>query len=269
MPIVTLLTDFGTDDEYVGVMKGVILSVNPTARIVDITHAVDPQDILQAAFLIDAAWSYFPKGTVHVTVVDPGVGSRRGIVAVKKEGHIFLAPDNGVLSLVLEANGIEEAVRIENPEFFLHPVSATFHGRDIFAPVSAHLTSGIAMRNLGTDIAHRELVRVSMPTPKATRSNEIFGTVISVDRFGNLITNIRQAEVQPLLDRSEGRAPEITIGGKSVTGIQRSFHQAAVGDSLAIIGSRRYLEIAVNCGNAAKFFKAKRGDAVHVRLSGK
>jgi len=263
--IITLLTDFGVNDEFVGVMKGVILSVNPAARIVDITHAVDPQDILQAAFLINAAWSYFPTGTVHVVVIDPGVGSQRSIVAIQKAGHIFLAPDNGVLTLLLEANDIGEAVRVENPEFFLHPVSDTFHGRDIFAPVSAHLSAGLVMRQLGTDILPRQLIRLSIPKTKAIRPNELSGIIISVDRFGNLITNIHQSELKCVDDLSDGREPEIAIGDQTIVGIHRSFHQASAGESLAIIGSRGYLEIAVNCGNAAALFKAKRGDPVHVR----
>jgi len=265
MSIITLLTDFGVSDEFVGVMKGVILSVNPAARIVDITHAVDPQDILQAAFLIHAAWSYFPTGTVHVVVIDPGVGSRRSIVAVQKEGHIFLAPDNGVLTLLLEAHGIEEAVRVENPDFFLHPVSDTFHGRDIFAPVSAHLSAGLVLRQLGTDILPRQLTRLSIPKSKAIRPNVLSGVILSVDRFGNLITNIHQSELKRIDEPSDGRVPEITIGNQTIIGIHRSFHQAPAGGSLAIIGSRRYLEIAVNRGNAAALFNAKRGDPVCVR----
>ncbi len=266
MSVITLLTDFGTKDEYVGVMKGVILSVNPGARIVDISHAVDPQDLLQTAFLIDAAWPYFPEGTVHVLVVDPGVGSQRAIVAIRKSGHMFLAPDNGVLTCLLEANDMEKAVRIDNAAFFLDPVSGTFHGRDIFAPVAGHLSSGRAMRDVGTAIDPRYLVRLSIAKPKANRHNEICGMVLSVDRFGNLITNIHQNQVKPLLDASAEMAPEIRVGDKTIVGIHLSYHQAAAGEPVAIIGSRRYLEIAVNLGNAAEYFNARKGDSVHVRL---
>lgn len=264
MSIITLLTDFGTDDEYVGVMKGVILSVNPAARIVDISHAVDPQDILQAAFLFDAAWPYFPKGTVHVLVIDPGVGSRRAIVALKKNDHTFIAPDNGVLTLILETNGIDEAVRIENRALFLKPVSDTFHGRDILAPVSARLSAGLAVKELGSRIDHRTLVRLSVPKPAQTRQNEMSGTVISVDRFGNMITNIHQTDLTAFLSGASNRSPDIRIGQKIISGIHRSYHEAASGAPLAIIGSRRYLEIAVRCGDAAKYFKAKKGDPVRI-----
>jgi S-adenosyl-L-methionine hydrolase (adenosine-forming) len=264
MSIITLLTDFGTNDEYVGVMKGVILSVNPAARIVDISHAIDPQDILQAAFLFDAAWPYFPKGTVHVLVVDPGVGSRRAMVALKKRGHTFIAPDNGVLTPILDTDGIDEAFRIENRALFLKPVSNTFHGRDIFAPVSAHLSSGLAVKALGCRIDHRSLVRLSAPIPAQNLPDEISGVVISVDRFGNMITNIHETRLAAFVKGAGHRIPEIGIGQKTVFGVHRTYSEVASGVPLAIVGSRRYLEIAVCCGDAAKYFNAKKGDPVRI-----
>jgi S-adenosyl-L-methionine hydrolase (adenosine-forming) len=264
MPIITLLTDFGKDDEYVGVMKGVILSVNPAACIVDISHTIDPQDVRQAAFLFDAAWRYFPKETVHVLVVDPGVGSRRGIVALVKNGHTFLAPDNGILTLLLDTEGMGEAFRIENRELFLKPVSDTFHGRDIFAPVSAHLSSGLSVKAVGDRIDHRTLLRLPVSKPDKTGPNEMSGTVIQVDRFGNLITNIHQTDLTAFSDDRDKRKSEIRIGQKIIYGIGRSYHEAASGAPIAIFGSRRYLEIAVGCGSAARYFKAGKGDPVGV-----
>ncbi|MEA3434835.1 MAG: SAM-dependent chlorinase/fluorinase, partial [Thermodesulfobacteriota bacterium] len=163
MSIITLTTDFGTDDEYVGIMKGVILSLNPSAVIVDITHHIDPQDLLQAAYTIYSSYRYFPQKTVHVVIVDPTVGSNRKIIAFKIDDHIFLAPDNGVLTLLINERKINSIGRIDNTNYFLDPVSRTFHGRDIFAPVSAHLSMGVPIKKLGTTVAQNKLICLSIP----------------------------------------------------------------------------------------------------------
>ena len=152
MSIITLLTDFGTEDAYVGVMKGVILSINPSAEVVDVCHYINPQDLIEAAYLIKSSYRYFPKGTIHIIVVDPGVGGNRLIVAVKLSGHIFLAPDNGVLTLLLDEGEVDTIVRVENTHYFLNSISQTFHGRDIFAPVGSHLSRGVFIENLGSKL---------------------------------------------------------------------------------------------------------------------
>ncbi|RJQ63116.1 MAG: hypothetical protein C4530_03975 [Desulfobacteraceae bacterium] len=266
MQIVTLLTDFGLEDEYVGVMKGAILSVNPSAKIVDISHAVNPQEIVQAALMLEAAWPYFPPCTVHVAVVDPGVGSRRSIVAVRKSGHIFLAPDNGVLTLVLSKGDIDEAVRVENTRFFLKPVSGTFHGRDVFAPVSGRLASGRRLQDFGPPIDYRRLNSISLPEVKQTRKEELSGSILTADRFGNLITNIRLSDIEKLKGNREGKVLEIRLGKERIVGIGRCYSEVTSGEPVAVIGSRLYLEIAINCGNALKHFGVKKGDPVQVVL---
>ena len=195
MSIITLLTDFGEEDEFVGVMKGVILGVNPSATIIDISHRVDPQDIVEAAYRIPSYYKFFPRGSVHIIVVDPGVGSNRAIIALEMAGHVFLAPDNGVLSLLLDCGDIDSIVRVNNKDFFLTPVSQTFHGRDIFAPVGAHISLGIAVGKTGTPVDKGDLFDLDLQKPRLTDDGKLFGTIISIDRFGNLITNIELTHV--------------------------------------------------------------------------
>ena len=190
MSIITLLTDFGIEDGYVGTIKGVILSVNPSAMIVDITHQIDPQDLIEAAYVIKSSYRYFPKGTVHVIVVDPGVGSDRAIVALEMMGHIFLAPDNGVLTLLLDEGRLDSITRVNNSQYFLEPLSQTFHGRDIFAPVGAHISKGVDLKKLGSGLNRNDLVHLSIRKPSISDEGELVGTIVSVDRFGNCITNI-------------------------------------------------------------------------------
>jgi S-adenosylmethionine hydrolase len=190
MSIITLLTDFGLDDEYVGVMKGVILSINPAAVIVDITHRVEPQGILQAAFLIRSAWRFFPERTIHVIVVDPGVGGSREILAYESNRQVFIAPDNGVLTLLLDETAADKAVCVRNSDYFLKPVSRTFHGRDVFAPVAAHLSRGTALTELGPAQDLKKILRLKVPKAFIDAAGAIVGSIVSIDRFGNLITNI-------------------------------------------------------------------------------
>ena len=268
MSIITLLTDFGSEDEYVGVMKGVILSVNPTAAIVDITHHIDPQGVIQAAYVVEAAWKYFPEGTVHVVIIDPGVGSDRDIVTCKQSGHLFVAPDNGVMTLLMEKGGIDAAVRVENTRYFLSTVSRTFHGRDIFAPVSAHLTLGVAINELGPPVDPKHLVRLSIQKPTIPKQGEILGAIVTIDRFGNLITNIHGDLVRThCADAAE--TLEIQIGKSKIIGISNSYICVTAGDPLVTTGSRGCLEIAVNSGNAARRFNARKGDIVRVTVPGR
>ncbi|MCZ6676513.1 MAG: SAM-dependent chlorinase/fluorinase [Candidatus Poribacteria bacterium] len=257
--IITLTTDFGTSDLYVGVMKGVILNINPRAQIVDITHAIPPQDLNAAAFLIDSAYRYFPPGTVHVVVVDPGVGSERHPIACQTETAFFVCPDNGILTRILRDASHTSAVTIENPDYCLPRISNTFHGRDIFAPVAAHLSRGVPIEDLGTPVATP--VRLPIPTPHVTEE-AITGHVIWIDHFGNLITNISHE----LLKSIEGQNGfVIQVGGVAINRLNHSYAESAVGEVLAIIGSFGRLEISINQGNAALTLGVKRNDSITIR----
>jgi len=262
MATITLLTDFGEDDEFVGVMKGVILGVNPSVSIIDITHRIDPQDIVRAAYLIPSYYPFFPKGTVHIIVVDPGVGSNRPIIALEMRGHIFLAPDNGVLSLLLDTGRIDSIVRVNNRKFFLTPVSRTFHGRDIFAPLGAHISMGIDIGKTGPPLVKKDLVRLDVQKPHLADNGKLVGAIISIDRFGNLITNIKLSD----LNKSFGSHPDgtlqVEVGKRKIEGLSESYQAAGIENLLAIIGSRGYLEIAVNRGSARGRLKVKKGDLV-------
>lgn len=280
-PIITLITDFGTSDVYVGVMKGVILNINPNAQIVDITHAIPPQNIHEAAFTIQAAYRYFPKGTIHVIVVDPGVGSERQTIVCQTDRALFVCPNNGVLSYLLqdieaEETCIPDAVNIENPIYLLPQVSNTFHGRDIFAPVAAHLSLGIPLAQIGTPI--HKLVRFPVPAIRISEGT-LTGQIINVDSFGNLITNISEnalttfllssvskgVAVAELHQRAESVKFEIVAGNMSLKKLNSSYAESEAGEPLAIIGSFGLLEIAINLGNAEARLGLKNGGPVIVR----
>ncbi len=267
MSVITLTTDFGDTDEYVGVLKGVILGINPQAQIVDITHRIDPQDLIQAAVVVQSAYAYFPPGTVHVVVIDPGVGGDRSVLAMQLGGHTFLAPNNGVLSRVMETAQIEIIIQVENREFFLQPVSRTFHGRDIFAPVAAHLSKGLKIEKLGTRPNEHYIETLKIPKPEASDSRVLTGIIVSIDRFGNLITNIDLKCLNSFCKRDKEQ-PEFRIGGYRIKGLSKNYASAGTSVPVALIGSRGYLEIAVNCGSAGAFFKVQKGDPVIVTLSG-
>lgn len=266
--IITLTTDFGTSDTYVGIMKGVILSINPKAQIVDLTHAIPPQDIYEAAFSIYAARSYFPKGTIHIIVVDPGVGSDRQAIVSHIDNAFFVCPDNGVLSYLL--HGAENAgtppidsVAIQNAAYYLPEVSNTFHGRDIFAPVAAHLSLGVPFDDIGPPV--KTLVR--LPIPKIDTSGDtLIGQIIKIDRFGNLITNISKGAFEAFLNDDVNY--EIRVGSTSLNRLNSAYADAEIGEPLAIMGSLALLEIAVNGGNAEKQLGLKRGEAAIIRKVG-
>ena len=270
--LITLLTDFGLADPYVGVMKGVILGIDPQATIVDLTHDVPPQDILQGAFLLGTSWRYFPPGTVHVAVVDPGVGTERKAVLVQGHGHTFLAPDNGLLSFVLSEEEVESApflpyagaaptgfgvYALTNPKYWRHPVSATFHGRDIFAPAATHLSLGISSSELGEPIDR--ITRLAVPAPLWHRDS-LLGHVVHIDRFGNVVTTIPEA-----LLGTEGPPITIEIGVQKIAGLSTTY--AAREGLVALIGSHGYLEIAVRNGNAAQLLGTKVGDLVTITIT--
>jgi len=266
--IITLTTDFGTSDAYVGVMKGVILGINPRARVVDITHAIPPQDIHEAAFLIHSAHRYFPKDTIHTIVVDPGVGSNRRAIVCQTDNAFFVCPDNGVLSYLLQGNlqgnpqdrPAFQATTIENATYLLPHVSNTFHGRDIFAPVAAHLSLGVPLADIGTPV--HNLVQLSIPTMHIA-DDTLSGEIIKVDSFGNLITNISQADFVAFTETASSYI--IQAGDARITRLNRAYAESGISEPLAIIGSFGLLEIAVNCGSAEERLGLKRGDAVIIR----
>ncbi|MBI5821326.1 MAG: SAM-dependent chlorinase/fluorinase [Verrucomicrobia bacterium] len=263
MAVITLTTDFGTNGWFAAVMKGVIAGIAPDARVVDVTHEITGQDILAGAFVLAQCFRNFPRDTVHVAVVDPGVGSPRRAIAVKSQNYFFLAPDNGVLTLALAT--VDDCAplqirSIENERLFNRPVSRTFHGRDIFAPVAAHLATGVAFQEVGPVIEN--IVRLESAEPKVTKKG-IEGRVMFVDRFGNLITNIAARHLEQL----PGEPKSFRVGS-SWNGVIRKYGrfyaEVPHGKPIAVIGSSNHVELCVNQGNAAKTFHAKVGDTVRV-----
>jgi len=218
--VITLLTDFGHLDEYAGVMKGVILSILPSVQIVDLSHEIEPQDITAAAYMINAAYPYFPKKSIHVVVVDPGVGSDRELVAVSSDGHFFIGPDNGVLTQIIKSRSFDRACQIKNSDYFLSPVSHTFHGRDILAPIAAHMASGVDINHLGPAIGPEDLVHIPIRDPGILNNGGLKGYVITSDRFGNLITNISEADLLCQFPQTTWPGLEIMIGKNASGGFQ-------------------------------------------------
>lgn len=268
--IITLTTDFGLADAYVASMKGVILIINPGVTLVDITHNIPPQDIRAAAFILHTGHAFFPDGTIHVAIVDPGVGTSRRPIALVTPHATFIAPDNGLLSYVLaettqstvSSTGLDfklqktklptgiTAFHLNNPNYWRKPVSQTFHGRDIFAPVAAHLSLGVPPEKMGNIIY--SLLTFPFPRPERQPDGSLLGHIQHIDSFGNLISDIKREDLT-------GRETEIEIRGKKITGLSRSY---AEGEGLvAIIGSSGYLEIALKNGNATKKLAAKVGDS--------
>ena len=266
MSIITLLTDFGTRDEYVGLMKGVILTINPSVTIVDITHGINSQDIAQAAFAIHSAYKYFPSGSVHLIVVDPGVGTGRSLLALEKGNQYFVAPDNGVLTLLLHEKTITSLIKLTNSKYFLEEVSRTFHGRDIIAPVGAHLTRGVKLQKMGDEISPSRVIRLENLLPRVSTSGEITGTIVAIDHFGNLITNIDYQLLEPKIFSGVARRVRIRIGSHAIHSIGKTYENGAPNNPIALIGSRGYLEIAVNKGSAAALLNACKGDTVQVKI---
>ena len=259
--IVTLLTDFGTVDGYVAAMKGALLSVNPSATLVDITHHIPSQDITEAAFQLATVWPAFPPGTCHVIVVDPGVGSNRRALAVEAGGQYFIVPDNGLLTLLTAATPASRVVVLDRPQHFRVEVSTTFHGRDVFAPVAGHLSSGrVPFAQLGTAIDANSIVRLPW-TPVEDAPGQIRAPVVSVDRFGNCRTLITRRHLPAALDRLL-----IRCGGVTVRGVRRTYSDVPQGKTLALFGSHGGLELAVRGGSAASAWDIARGDEVVVTV---
>lgn len=260
--LITLTTDFGLEGEYVGVMKGVILSISPSVKIVDITHHITPQDLHEAAYVISATYKYFPEGSIHVSVVDPGVGSQREIIALSMAGQIFLAPNNGILSHVMKTEPIEAAVCVENKAYFRRTVSRTFHGRDILAPVAAYLTTGISITQLGEAIDKNKIICLEFNNPSWSEEKELVGEIVWVDRFGNLGTNVHRDQINKHFPIGLHKNLRVVLAEKEIKGLSTSYMSVGLKNPLAIIGSREYLELAVCCGDAGHFFQAKKGDKV-------
>jgi S-adenosyl-L-methionine hydrolase (adenosine-forming) len=264
-PIITLTTDFGLNDHFVGTIKGVILSIVPEAQIVDISHSVQAFDVLDGALTIAQSYSYFPSGTVHLVVVDPGVGTARRPILVTSDRHHFVAPDNGVLSLVYAREERLHIRHVTAEHYSLQPVSNTFHARDIFAPVAAWLSKGLDPEKFGDEIS--DFVRFNPPTPKAVNGNTLRGVILKVDRFGNLITNITPQDA-PMLFASEPAPFKLLVGKHEITEILPAYSEGTPGEAFGILGSMGYLEIAVNRGSAAKIVGTGKGGEVTISLEG-
>ena len=261
-PIITLTTDYGTSDHLVGVMKGVILSINPEVNVVDITHNVLAHDLLDGALTIGQAYKYFPPKTIHIVVVDPGVGTERRPILVAGDQHYFVAPDNGVLSSVYDQTEALYAWNIISEHYFRQPVSKTFHGRDIFAPVAAWLSKSWQTAAFGESITN--FMRFAIPKPKAA-GNTVKGIVLRVDQFGNLVTNLTATEV-PAFVSTDGKFT-IRAGNAAITKVVPTFAQGPAGEAVGVIGSSGYLEISVNKASAARTLSLGRGAEVTVELS--
>jgi S-adenosylmethionine hydrolase len=258
-PIITLTTDFGFSDHFVGVMKGVILGIQPAAQLVDISHGVQPYDIADGAFTIAQAYRYFPKKTVHVVVVDPGVGSARRPLLAEMAGQYFVAPDNGVLSLIL-AREKTKVRHITNQQYFLHPVSRTFHGRDVFSPVAAHLASGISPAQFGRRI--EDYIRASFDEPTPTAKHVWRGAILKTDHFGNLATNFHVDQFPTV--RTQAFA--LNVGLQIITRLALTFSECAAGELFVVVGSSGYLEVAASQGSAAKALGCGAGSPVELTI---
>ena len=263
MSIISLLSDFGHKDPYVAEMKAVILSINPQARIVDITHEIGKFDIRMGAYVLASAAPYFPPNTVHVAVVDPGVGTKRRPIIAETSRSLYVGPDNGLLMLAAHKEHITNVYTIDNPKYMLSDVSKTFHGRDIFAPAAAHLTRGNKPSDFGPAI--RDYILPEFAKPHA-RNGELRGEILHIDDFGNIVSNISVEDLQSAGFR-EGDSLLVRLGDKTLT-LQfcSAYGEVTAGTALAIVGSSDFLEVAINQGSAAKTFKTKIGDSF--RISG-
>ncbi len=262
--VITLLTDFGLNDPFVGIMKGVIYNINPQAKIVDLTHNIESYSIRQAALILLASYKYFSKGTIHVVVVDPGVGGKRKAIAIETTNYYFIGPDNGVLLPAAKDDGIVKIINLSNKTFFLNPVSYTFHGRDIFAPCAAYLSLGINIDTFGERLNIGDVEDLSLNIIDKY-SDHIVAEVIHIDKFGNLVLNVR-GEV--LLNRVKfGDLVQLNVHGKEVSvKFVRTFSEVSKHSPCLYIDSFGLLELGVNMGNAREFFKLNIGDKICLRI---
>jgi S-adenosylmethionine hydrolase len=257
-PIITLLTDFGTKDHYVASMKGAILNINPRCLLIDISHQVSSHDIREGAFILANAYSYFPKGTIHLSVVDPGVGGLRKPVLLATQNYYFVGPDNGVFTMIAQKERVKQIIVLDQQKYHLSKVSATFHGRDIFAPVAAYLSLGIKPIAFGHKIESLEGFGFKGPVIK---KGKLLGEILHVDIFGNLVSNIDEGRLFRFI---EGNSFVIRVGRKTIRGLKRGYWGGKREEPIALFGSGGFLEISVREGNAQKALKVKRGDPVEI-----
>lgn len=277
MKTIALITDFGTQDIYVGVMKGVIRGIYAEVDVIDVTHGISPQSVREGALALLHSYRYFPAGTTFLVIVDPGVGSQRRPLVVKAGGYTFIAPDNGILTYVMAEMRNFQAHLLENPRYRLPNVSHTFHGRDIFAPAAAHLAAGVDVSRFGPPV--EELFQLPQPSLEISE-NRLVGEVTHIDHFGNLITSIgwlrHVEEERLLLDPMLGKGPAMSfhadhvvvrVHNETIYGVRHSFHEGARGELMAHVDSNNYLEIAINQGNAAQRLQAAVGDIIEVLIN--
>ncbi|MEW6685076.1 MAG: SAM-dependent chlorinase/fluorinase [Candidatus Edwardsbacteria bacterium] len=258
--IITLTTDFGLSDSYVGAMKGVILSINPEAKTIDVCHLISSQDIFGAAFILNSFYHYFPKGTIHLLVVDPEVGGKRRPILVETKDYYFIGPDNGVFSYIYEKENLGEVIHLTASQYFLPVISDTFHGRDIFAPIGAHLSLGVEPRWFGQAIS--DFVRFETPKTKLV-DNFLEGCIIHIDRFGNLITNIAKDTFEEFV---KGKRFIIEIKGNTVDRVSKGYSEISKGTLLVTFGSEQLLEVAISRGRASEALNSGRGEPIRVKL---
>jgi S-adenosylmethionine hydrolase len=259
--IITLITDFGLQDGYVGAMKGIILRINPEARIIDITHELEAHNVFEAAFVLAAVYRFFPRGSVHLVIVDPGVGGKRKPILMENEDYYFVGPDNGVFTFISEHSETVRVTAISEPKYLLPRISDTFHGRDIFAPVAAYLTRSVDPREFGRPL--KKFKKLKIPRPQKKRK-ELLGKIIHIDKFGNLVSNITPDSTGDLL---LGKSYQIIVGGRKIPRLSRSYSEVKKGGILAIFGSSGFLEISVNRGNASRALSLRKGDPIAVILT--
>jgi hypothetical protein len=258
---ITLLTDFGTKDHYVASMKGTVLSINPQCTLIDITHHVSPHDIKEGAFILANAYSFFPKGTIHLSVVDPGVGSPRKPILLVTTNYFFVGPDNGLFTFALKREKAKKVVALTNQKFFLSQVSTTFHGRDLFAPVAAHLSLGVKPEAFGPEL--NSWVEFDFEKPRI-RGRKLIGEILHIDAFGNLISNINEEQ---LFHFVKDHSFVIRTGERDIQGLKKGYWEGKRNEPMALIGSGGFLEISVREGNAQRMSKIKKGDKIIVRIS--
>jgi S-adenosylmethionine hydrolase len=265
-PIIVLMTDFTWHNWYVGVMKGVIASVNPSAAVIDLCHNVSSQDVREGSFILGSSFAFFPGGTIFVAVVDPGVGSDRKNLIVKTENHYFVAPDNGILTSIFERAKIERVYQVSPGKYTLAPKGSTFLGRDIFAPVAAHLSLGVPPGDIGGEV--KSVLTVPAIRPYVNEHGEISGRAVYVDAFGNIITNIEETYLRSVFP---GEVPRddltVRLAGQTIRGVRKYYEQGEYGKLMAIVNSWGFIEIAVNRGNAFQYLGLKEKKSLEIFIS--
>ncbi len=259
-PIITLLTDFGTKDHYVASMKGTILNINPRCTLIDITHHIPPHDIKEGAFLLASTYAAFPKGTIHLSVIDPDVGGPRKPILLVTQNYFFVGPDNGLFTLALKKEKVRKAITLTQSKYFLSPLSRTFHGRDIFAPVAAHLSLDVKPEAFGLHLDAWTAVDFDKPR---IRNKGLKGEILHVDAFGNLITSIDEKQLFHFVD---DRSFVVQVGRRTIHDLKKGYWEGKRNELMALIGSGGFLEISVKEGSAQEMLKAKREDPVTVSV---